>query len=442
MVCGTSDALKTHLRMTSDMKNTLSIQNLGKSYTLAHRARGVGKYQKISDVLVEKAKNLLRGEVTRAQTTQETFWALDDVSFDIRQGERVGVIGRNGAGKSTLLKVISRITAPTRGRVEITGRVSSLLEVGTGFHPELTGRENIFLNGAVLGMTRQDIYRRFDEIVQFAEVERFLDTPVKHYSSGMYMRLAFSVAAHLEPDILIVDEVLAVGDAAFQKKCLGKMKEVGGEGRTVLFVSHNMGAISEFCNRAILLDQGRVAADGSPSEIIPLYAGGTTRSDANGIFEYADCGQGLCHIQRVSLLSADSSPSAVFEMADSISVQIDYVARESMPELQISVTVIKDGIELFHAFDNDDQEDISPTHPGEWRALYRIPRRILKEGNYSLRVTAGLPTELLHDIDRDLIFEVINHSESLLKKSYRADRAGLVASPGVWIKQSQPYKNS
>ena len=431
--------------MTSDMRNALSIQKLGKSYILAHRAQGVGKYQKLSDLLVQRAKSLICGSWRGGQgvpTTRETFWALDDVSFDIRQGERVGVIGRNGAGKSTLLKVISRITAPTRGRVEITGRVSSLLEVGTGFHPELTGRENIFLNGAVLGMTRHDIYRRFDEIVQFAEVERFLDMPVKHYSSGMYMRLAFSVAAHLEPDILIVDEVLAVGDAAFQKKCLGKMKEVGGEGRTVLFVSHNMGAISEFCSRAILLDQGLVAADGTPAEIVPIYSGGTARGNHSGIFEYPDSGSGPCHIQRVCLLGSEGNASNVFEMSDSVSVQIDYVARAQILELQLTVTVIKDGVELFHAFDNDDDADIAPTQPGLWRATYRIPRRILKEGLYALRVTAGLPTELLQDIDRDVVFEVINHSVSVLKKSYRSDRAGLIASPGAWLKQERTNGSS
>lgn len=424
------------------MHNSVSIQNLGKSYILAHLGRGVGKYQKLSDLLMQKAKSLVRGSGQSELTTRETFWALDDISFDVRQGERVGIIGRNGAGKSTLLKVISRITAPTRGKVVITGRVASLLEVGTGFHPELTGRENIFLNGAVLGMTCYDIHRRFDEIVQFAEVERFLDTPVKHYSSGMYMRLAFSVAAHLEPDILIVDEVLAVGDAAFQKKCLGKMQEVGGEGRTVLFVSHNMGTISKFCSRVILLDQGRLAADGTPGEIIPIYSGGSAQGKHSGTFEYPDSGEGPFHIQRVCLLGAEGNAGNIFEMSDSVSVQIDYVARALLPELQLTVTVIKDGIELFHAFDNDDDSDIVPMQPGLGRAAYRIPQRILKEGLYAVRVTAGLPAELLQDIDRDLIFEVVNHSEYILKKSYRSDRAGLIASPGTWHKEVRMNGNS
>ena len=207
-------------------------------------------------------------------TEQEEFWALQDVSFEVKQGEFVGLIGRNGAGKSTLLKILSRITEPTRGRVTIQGRVASLLEVGTGFHPELTGRENIFLNGAILGMTRTEIRRKFDEIVAFAEVEKFLDTPVKRYSSGMYVRLAFSVAAHLEPEILVVDEVLAVGDYAFQKKCLGKMEEVAANhGRTVLFVSHNMDSITRLCTRGILLDQGAVRFDGLSSQAVQAYLG-------------------------------------------------------------------------------------------------------------------------------------------------------------------------
>ena len=211
------------------------------------------------------------GSGCRWRTGARSIWALKDVSFDINRGEVVGIIGRNGAGKSTLLKILSEITEPTEGRVEIHGRVGSLLEVGTGFHPELTGRENVYLNGAILGMKRAEIERKFDEIVAFAEVEKFIDTPVKHYSSGMYLRLAFAVAAHLEPEILIVDEVLAVGDAAFQKKCLGKMAGVAKEGRTVLFVSHNMPAITRLCERAILLDEGRLLQDGVSHQVVKAY---------------------------------------------------------------------------------------------------------------------------------------------------------------------------
>ncbi|HEY9649380.1 MAG TPA: ABC transporter ATP-binding protein, partial [Coleofasciculaceae cyanobacterium] len=257
----------------------IRVENLGKKYSIGHQKRE--SYTTLRDVLAEGTKSLGRqllmpfGKKQRNSTVEE-FWALKDVSFEIQRGDRVGIIGRNGAGKSTLLKILSRITEPTTGRIAIKGRVASLLEVGTGFHPELTGRENIYLNGAVLGMSKVEINKKFDEIVAFAEVEKFLDTPVKRYSSGMYVRLAFAVAAHLEPEILIVDEVLAVGDAAFQKKCLGKMEEVAEkEGRTVLFVSHNMGTVKSLCNSAVLLEKGRVSRQGLTSQVVDSYLGST-----------------------------------------------------------------------------------------------------------------------------------------------------------------------
>jgi len=252
----------------------ITVANLGKRYVLAHEQR----HDTLRDTLVHGARGLLRGWRHR-QETREDFWALRDVNFTVNRGEVLGIIGRNGAGKSTLLKILSRITEPTTGRVGIRGRVASLLEVGTGFHPELSGRENIHLNGAILGMSRAEIRAKFDEIVAFAEVERFLDTPVKHYSSGMYVRLAFAVAAHLEPEILIVDEVLAVGDAAFQKKCLGKMRAVATtEGRTVLFVSHNLASIRELCGTAILLNSGSVQASGPSPQILEIYQHGLAHS--------------------------------------------------------------------------------------------------------------------------------------------------------------------
>jgi lipopolysaccharide transport system ATP-binding protein len=256
----------------------ISAEGLGKKYLIGHQA-ATKSYLTLREMLTEKSTALLRrtkdillGHPIIGGESLEEIWALRDASFSVHKGEVVGIIGRNGAGKSTLLKVLSRITEPSTGCVTIQGRVASLLEVGTGFHPELTGRENIFLNGAILGMTRADIRKRFDEIVAFAEIERFLDTPVKRYSSGMYVRLAFAVAAHLEPDILIVDEVLAVGDAQFQKKCLGKIEEVASEkGRTVLFVSHQMGMISSLCRRAILLEGGQIVFDGNAAEAIAKY---------------------------------------------------------------------------------------------------------------------------------------------------------------------------
>ncbi|AKG23985.1 ABC transporter ATP-binding protein [Calothrix sp. 336/3] len=264
----------------------IHVENLAKRYIISHQQESGGRYRykSLRDVIASGTKSLVKNFVKpsyqkKNSSCKEEFWALKNISFDIQAGEAIGVIGRNGAGKSTLLKVLSRITEPTQGRIAIQGRVASLLEVGTGFHPELTGRENIYLNGSILGMSKAEIQQKFDEIVAFAEIEKFLDTPVKRYSSGMYVRLAFSVAAHLEPEILIVDEVLAVGDSAFQKKCLGKMGDVATkEGRTVLFVSHSMQAIAQLTSRCILLSQGNVQFDGSTAKAVQLYLAGQTEN--------------------------------------------------------------------------------------------------------------------------------------------------------------------
>src|SRR5437870_8496484 len=271
------------------MSPVIAVENLSKKYIISHQKRERYRYMALRDVLANGAKRFTDKLIhpfaaPKNDPTHEEFWALKDINFDIMQGDRVGIIGRNGAGKTTLLKILSRITEPTSGKVSIKGRVASLLEVGTGFHPELTGRENIFLNGAILGMSKMEIKKKFDEIVAFAEVEKFLDTPVKRYSSGMYVRLAFAVAAHMEPEILIMDEVLAVGDAQFQKKCLGKMGEVAGGGRTVLFVSHNLAAIAELCERALMLAGGDLIADGSVAPVVARYL-----KEAQGSSEAKHC---------------------------------------------------------------------------------------------------------------------------------------------------------
>ena len=417
------------------MSTAISVKNIGKSYVLQHQKTSGGRYVSLRDELAHGVRKLFSSSSGETrQNSEETFWALDDVSFEVKAGERVGIIGRNGAGKSTLLKIISRITSPTKGRLEITGRVASLLEVGTGFHPELTGRENIYLNGSGLGMSRDDIRRRFDEIVAFAEVSRFLDTPVKRYSSGMYMRLAFAVAAHLEPEILVVDEVLAVGDAEFQKKCLGKMREVGSEGRTVLFVSHNMGAISEFCNRTILLDKGNVFADGIPSDMISIYSGKAFNA-GNGMIELADDPDSECSILKISLVGQDGVHNNQFDLSEIITIEVEYVVRTRLSELQLAITVIREGADLFQAFDNDNEVDIVPTEPGSYVARYVIPARVLKEGSYSLRITSGLPNELYQDINAGLGFDVASDVINTFKRSFRKDRQGQIISPGIWHKE-------
>src|SRR4028119_2098034 len=272
-------------------KTIIRVENLGKKYILGHQKQE--GYTALRDVMANGAKSLVRQIVKplgkkMPEPAVEEFWALKDISFEINEGDRVGFIGHNGAGKSTLLKILSRITEPTKGSIRIQGRVASLLEVGTGFHAELTGRENIYLNGAILGMSKVEITNKFDEIVDFAGVESFLDTPVKRYSSGMYVRLAFAVAAHLEPEILIVDEVLAVGDAQFQEKCLGKMDAVGKAGRTVLFVSHNMASIQYLCSTAILLKSGSIAAIGQPTEIVGKYLWDTQERSSIDLREWND----------------------------------------------------------------------------------------------------------------------------------------------------------
>jgi len=291
----------------------IRVENVGKKYLLGTgQGGGMFGYKSLRDAIAWRGQ-LLRDRLTRKrsdvqaeQAISEEFWALKDVSFEVKQGEVVGIIGRNGSGKSTLLKILSRITEPTEGQVELHGRVGSLLEVGTGFHPELTGRENIYMNGAILGMRKVEIDRKFDEIVAFAETEKFLDTPVKRYSSGMYVRLAFAVAAHLEPEILLVDEVLAVGDAAFQKKCLGKMGEVAKGGRTVLFVSHNMGAIGNLCSRVFCLDAGHLVLQGLPREVIAEYS--TKFQSSQGVVIWNDLskapGDNAIRLTAVRLISS------------------------------------------------------------------------------------------------------------------------------------------
>ncbi len=316
----------------------ISVENLSKSYRLQHQTRE--RYSTLRDLLANKVRGLFR-RTPAAANTEEEFWALKDVSFEIKQGEVVGIIGRNGAGKSTLLKILSRITEPTTGRIRLAGRVASLLEVGTGFHPELTGRENIFLNGAILGMNQQEIRRKFDEIVEFAEVEKFLDTPVKRYSSGMYVRLAFAVAAHLEPEILVVDEVLAVGDAAFQQKCLGKMKNVAqGEGRTVLFVSHNMGVVRDLCSRAIFLQGGQVLKDGGCQEVVSAYMQSTSGQQALPQWKRTEEKHAsVSAITELSLMSADGRHIAELVMGDAIRLEMKLTFSAEVPAPQFGVKV-------------------------------------------------------------------------------------------------------
>ena len=375
----------------------IRVENLGKRYIIGHQQQE--KYTALRDVLANKAKGLtqLFNPKSKIQNPKcEEFWALKNVSFEVKRGDRIGIIGRNGAGKSTLLKILSRITEPTTGRVQIKGRVASLLEVGTGFHPELTGRENIFLNGAVLGMTKQEIRRKFDEIVAFAEVERFLDTPVKRYSSGMYVRLAFAVAAHLEPEILVVDEVLAVGDAKFQQKCLGKMEDIATrEGRTILFVSHNMGAIKALCQRGMVLSAGQVIGLGDTESAISKYfseAETSLTDTGERVWNENDCpGKGEFRLLKIALVSEDGEVRAKFTPQESFNVEIVYQLIRPVEGLRIVIQLQKLTGEV--AFSSTDHacRDATLLKPGTYVSICRIPGHLMNLSEYVVRGWAGVP---------------------------------------------------
>ena len=363
----------------------ISIRGVSKAYTLVHNGL---KSPSFREVVVDRLKHPFKKWET------ETFWALKDVSLDVNKGEVVGIIGRNGAGKSTLLKILSRIVEPTAGEVDLFGRVGSLLEVGTGFHQELTGRENIFLNGAILGMRRQEISKQFDAIVDFAEVERFLDTPVKRYSSGMYVRLAFAVAAHLNPEILIVDEVLAVGDAQFQKKCMGKMDEVAKSGRTVLFVSHNMSAVEQLCNRIVWLADGQLHCDSYEIETVAreYLFGRDGHNNASWTAAEDEKGSEYFDLRRIAFQSEDGSllPRAVpNDQSMYLVIEADVETLDS--SLLIGYTVNADGQTVYWSVHADAGEDHSPAISlGRNTLRTRIPSRFLNEGTYTVEVIACL----------------------------------------------------
>ena len=374
----------------------IRVEGISKRYRIGRREN----YQTLRDTLVSTvsapfrmAGRLLRSQAADAAALDQTIWALNEVSFEIPRGEAIGIIGGNGAGKSTLLKILSRITEPTNGFAEIHGRVASLLEVGTGFHPELTGRENIYLNGAILGMRKTEIDRKFDEIVAFSEIERFIDTPVKHYSSGMYLKLAFAVAAHLEPEILLVDEVLAVGDVRFQKKCLGKMGSVAKEGRTVILISHNMGAITQLCERVILLENGRLKRMGIPEEVVTAYLGSSLGAEAVSTWSNASPEPNppkKVRIMSARLLSSDKQPVSLVTFSDPLLVEIEYEVKVSLNHLSISCHLFDSMNNLvFESMDSDSPEwKDGLRDPGRYLATTRVPPYLLRPGRYSLSLIA------------------------------------------------------
>lgn len=398
----------------------IKADNLSKLYRL-----GNGGQTTIGDILADVFRR------AKIENDGNDLWALRDASFEVNDGETVGVIGRNGAGKSTLLKILSRITKPTTGSAEIRGRVGSLLEVGTGFHNELSGRENIYLNGAILGMKRAEIQARFDEIVAFSEIEKFLDTPVKHYSSGMYMRLAFSVAAHLEPEVLIVDEVLAVGDAGFQKKCLGKMREAGESGRTVLFVSHDMNAMTRLCDRAIWLHEGRVQRDGPTATVVGDYLHEQSRTGAERFWEDAAAspGNNIARLRGVRVCDESGATTPAPDIRKEIRIEMTYDVLTAGKTLVPNMHFYNDqGVCIFISHDWNSGWRDRPRSIGSYKSTVCIPGNFLAEGTVS--VTAVLTTYeplVVHFSEPDVV--TFNVVDSLDGDSARGDYAGVL--PGV-----------
>jgi len=410
----------------------ISVENLSKRYLIGELERYYTIRDSLTHILNYPLRLLNKKEIKEKE--KEFIWALKDVSFEVKHGDIVGIIGRNGAGKSTLLKILSRITSPTEGVVKLNGRVGSLLEVGTGFHPELTGRENIFLNGSILGMSKKEIERKFDEIVDFSEIEKFLDTPIKRYSSGMYVRLAFAVAAHMEPEILVVDEVLAVGDIQFQKKCLGKMGDVAKEGRTVIFVSHNMGAVNTLCEKAILLNNGKVMDSGQSTAVINKYINSidiSTDSLEESKFELIS--NSKAQLLRASIRGDDGQKRDAFDVFDDIYIDVDYVINDPIESVALNLVVKLHADILFISFDSDDDPELLKIRkPGLYSAKVKLPSP-LKSGKYVIDLSLGRLNIGGVDVRNNALrFNVEERTFDNSLRSYSSNRPGVMAAHLKW----------
>jgi lipopolysaccharide transport system ATP-binding protein len=428
----------------------ISVKGLSKCYRIGAREEG---YKTFRETIVESLKAPIRNfrrlrRLTRFEGNEtnessqslssDLIWALREVSFDVEEGEVLGVIGRNGAGKSTLLKILSRITEPTAGDVKLYGRVLSLLEVGTGFHPELTGRENIFLNGAILGMKKGEIAKKFDEIVSFSEIEKFIDTPVKRYSSGMYVRLAFAVAAHLDPEVLLVDEVLAVGDAQFQKKCLGKMKDVSTRGRTVLFISHNMRAVQHLCGRAVWLNGGTMMADGMSRSVIEKYLRTTLLAEEVSDIPALIAGLApdpVFRLQKIDIWQEGELTNRVVN-GNAIELEINYEVASETSGLRIFFDLCdsEDNI-LIRSFHDDDADEIPITKPGQYLCRAKIPANLLSPTTYQLRIQAGIFNVRMCTPEGGINIPLVVESTSTVNRAYMTDPTVSKLNPYIpWIK--------
>jgi lipopolysaccharide transport system ATP-binding protein len=417
------------------MSAAIRIENLGKCYRL-----GETHEHTLSDQIVRLARRVT-GRKSRNNIAPEDFWALRDVSLEIQEGEAVGIIGGNGAGKSTLLKILSRITQPTTGRALVRGRLSSLLEVGTGFHPELTGRENVFLNGTILGMRHTEVARKFDEIVAFSGVEQFIDTPVKRYSSGMYVRLAFAVAAHLEPDVLVIDEVLAVGDAEFQKRCLGKMGDVAREGRTVLFVSHNMAAVQKLCSRAVLLKGGNIEANGNARDVVAAYletisiASGSTGEDrAEGcLYRNGDATKSRARIQALYIRDARGSPKICVNTEQFVKFQVLFEVTEYFRSFAVEIKIsTKDGSRVIWTATAPSRGMYFSVEPGGYSIDCDFERLPLSAGEYNVGLALAIPNAEYLWQDEELTTLVVGEEDIYNTGCPPRAMHYLIATPHEW----------
>ena len=397
------------------MNTVVKIENLGKKYIISHQ--GTQEYQTLRETISDTAKKLLSSNKTQ-KGKKEEFWALRHVTFNVEKGERIGVIGKNGAGKSTLLKLLSRITEPTEGKVMIKGKVASLLEVGTGFHQELTGRENIFLNGSILGMSRNNIKKKFNEIVEFAEIEKFLDTPVKRYSSGMYVRLAFAIAAYLEPDILLVDEILAVGDAQYQKKSLNKMERVSkDEGRTVLFVSHNMSSVNKLCRRCLWISEGNIIMDDTSEKVISSYLSSNYEREGQINWDSINTAPGdkeYIYFTSVKILDFKGNSTSTVYAEDSFYIELKYKVLKKMNISQIGFKIIaSSGEVIFFSGDVDlSSENTFERDPGDYISICEIDGFLLNQGIHSISLYGHIPGyKILVEEENILSFEVLQKKD-------------------------------
>jgi lipopolysaccharide transport system ATP-binding protein len=404
------------------MQPAIRVENLGKAYVIDHESNGRADYKTLRESVAGAIKASLKRclGTGNGSTRSEEFWALKDVSFEVQPGEVVGIIGRNGAGKSTLLKILSRITKPTTGHIALHGRVGSLLEVGTGFHPELTGRENVYLNGSILGMARSEIDMQFDAIVDFSGVEKFLDTPVKRYSSGMYVRLAFAVAAHLNPEILIVDEVLAVGDAEFQKKCLGKMKDVASGGRTVLFVSHNMNAVVSLCSRAVHLQRGEVVDQGDVADVLAGYVKAIASAASNDVAKHAGRTSGCVPtFQAISFVDEHGNPASAFRSDQTITVTLGLECRQPVRDPRLAIAVNNGRGERIFAVATYLGNGTYGPIAGKTSATAMLRLPPLLPGQYSIDISlSDGPSQFIDEISSAAAFDVVDENYLGTSHSY------------------------